>query len=140
MYTKGATLTPSANVPFEDGFFPTKPGYIWAGGLVNYTMMRVAPNSFLTVRNEFWDDPQGYRSSYASTYYEGSFGAQWWPNKLMMVRPEIRFEHAFKSNQLGSGSANDNPGTGLPFKEYGPFDNGVRLSQLTLACDVTYHF
>jgi hypothetical protein len=140
MYTKGATLTPSANVPFEDGFFPTKPGYIWAGGLVNYTMMRVAPNSFLTVRNEFWDDPQGYRSSYASTYYEGSFGCQWWPNKLMMVRPEIRFEHAFKSNQLGSGSANDNPGTGLPFKEYGPFDNGVRLSQLTLACDVTYHF
>ena len=72
MFTHHAVTAPTASVPIEDGFYPTKPGYVWAGGLVNYTCARIAKNAFLTLRNEFWDDPQGYRSGYDSTYYEGS--------------------------------------------------------------------
>jgi hypothetical protein len=137
MWTTHCLTAPSAKVPVEDGFYPTKTGYVWTGGIVNYTMYRFAPNAFLTLRNEYWDDPSGYRSSYSSDYYEGAIGAQYWPSKLIMIRPEVRFEHAFKHNGLSSTSA---PYAGAGGIVSGPFDNGVKQSQVTLAVDITYHF
>ena len=104
-----------------------------------FTMCRVAPNAFLTLRNEWWDDPDGYRSGYGSAYYEGSIGAQYWPNKLIMIRPEIRFEHALRHDGLASSSAAFN-GTGLPETVAGPYDNGTKQTQVTFAVDITYHF
>jgi len=139
MYQKGSSIVPTAEVPYVDGFFPVKPGFVWAGGLVNYTCARIAPNAFLTFRNEWWDDPDGFRSGYASPYYEGSVGITWWMNKLMVFRPEIRFEHCFKANSLESASGADNS-TGLPETLPGAYDNGLKQSQLTFLCDITYHF
>ena len=100
MFTEDCVTAPTKDIPVEDGFYPTKAGYVWAGGILNYTCCRIAPNAFMTFRNEFWDDPHGYRSGYSSTYYEGSFGVNWWPNKLLCMRPEVRFEHSFKENGL----------------------------------------
>jgi hypothetical protein len=139
MYQKGASTVPTSYVPFVDGFYPTKDGYVWAGGVVNYTCFRISPNAFFTVRNEYWDDPDGCRSGYASPYYEGSVGVTWWMNKLMVFRPELRFEHCFKANSLESASGPDNF-TGAPTNMPGAYDNGLKQSQLTLMCDVTYHF
>jgi hypothetical protein len=139
MYTKNCQTEPSAAVPFEDGFYPTKAGYVWAGGLVNYTCCRVAPNAFLNFRNEYWDDPYGYRSGYSSGYYEGSIGINWWPNKLLCFRPEIRYEHCFKKGGLESATGQDNP-TGVPTPMFGAYDNGTRQNQVTFAIDLTYHF
>jgi len=139
MYTKHAVTAPSPSVPIEDGFYPTSPGYTWAGGVVNYTMERIAPNAFLSLRNEWWDDPHGYRSGYSSTYYEGSFGMTWWPNKLLVLRPEVRFEHSFKNHGLESSSGAFNT-SGAPEIANGAYDNGTRHSQLTFACDATFHF
>jgi len=102
-------------------------------------MCRVANNTFLTLRNEYWDDPRGYRSGYGSDYYEGSFGFQWWPTKLIMVRPELRFERALHKNGLASSSAGFNT-TGAPETVVGPYDNGTRQNQLTAAVDITFHF
>jgi hypothetical protein len=139
MYTFDATTEPTKKVPVEDGFYPTKAGTVWTGGILNYTMYRFAPNAFLTIRNEYWDDPDGYRSSYASDYYEGSIGMQYWPNKLIMLRPEIRLEHALKHDGLVSASA--------PYAAQfangtssGPYDGGTKQTQVTLAMDITYHF
>ena len=139
MYMKNATTEPTAAVPFQDAFYPTKNGFIWAGGLVNYTMDRIAPNAFLTLRNEFWNDPDGARSGYSSSYYEGAFGMTWWPNKLLCIRPEIRFEHSFAQHGLESATGPDNT-TGVPTPKNGAYDNGTRHSQLTFACDATFHF
>jgi hypothetical protein len=139
MYQKGSSTEPTPEVPFVDGFYPVKPGYVWAGGLVNYTCARIGPNSFITFRNEWWDDPDGFRSGYASPYYEGSVGLTWWMNKLMVFRPEIRFEHCFKENSLESASGADNT-TGAPTTMAGAYDNGLKQSQLTFMCDLTYHF
>jgi hypothetical protein len=139
MYQDGASTVPTADVPFVDGFYPTKPGYVWAGGIVNYTCARISPNAFLTLRNEWWDDPDGCRSGYASTYYEGTIGMTWWMNKLIVFRPELRFEHCFKANSLESSSGPDNF-TGVPTTMAGAYDNGTKQSQVTLMCDVTYHF
>jgi hypothetical protein len=139
MYQDGASTVPTADVPFVDGFYPTKNGFVWAGGLVNYTCFRIGPNSYVDFRNEWWDDPDGCRSGYASPYYEGTVGLTWWMNKLMVFRPELRFEHCFKANSLESSSGPDNF-TGAPAIMAGAYDNGLKQSQLTLMCDVTYHF
>jgi hypothetical protein len=122
-----------------DGFYPTKDGYVWAGGLLNYTCFRISPKAFFTVRNEWWDDPDGSRSGYSSPYYEGSVGITWWMNKLMVFRPELRFDHSFKANALESSSGPDNF-SGAPEIMHGAYDNGLKNSQLTFMCDLTYHF
>ena len=139
MYTNNCTTTPTTNVPYEDGFFPTHSGKAWDAGIVNYTCFRLADNAFLTLRNEYWDDPDGYRSGYSSPYSEHAIGITWFPNKLLMIRPEIRFEHAYKTNGLASASANYNT-TGAPETVYSAYDNGTRQSQVTFAIDATFHF
>ena len=139
MWTNACTTVPSYKVPIEDGFFPTHNGRAWTGGLVNYTCFRLACNTFLTVRNEYWDDPNGYRSGYSSPYSEHAIGITWWPNKLLVIRPEIRFEHCYKTNGLASSSAAFNT-SGAPETFYGAYDNGTRSSQLTFAIDATFHF
>jgi hypothetical protein len=139
MWTHGCSTVPTEKVPIEDGFFPVKDGRAYTTGIVNYTCRRMSGNSFLTFRNEYWADPDGYRSGYASSYYEGSIGAQWWPNKLIMIRPEVRYEHAFQVGGLASSSAGFNT-TGAPINVHGPYDNGQKTSQVTVAIDLTYHF
>ena len=139
MYQKGSSTEPTAQVPFVDGFYPTKAGYVWAGGIVNYTCDRISPNAFLTLRNEWWDDPSGFRSGYSSAYYEGTLGATWWLNKLIVIRPEVRFEHCFTAGGLESASGADNS-NGVPTPMAGAYDNGTKQSQLTVACDITFHF
>jgi hypothetical protein len=138
MWTDHATTGPTKDVPYEDGFFPTKPGRVWTGGVVNYTCYRLACNSFFTFRNEFWDDPRGYRSSYGSTYSEHAIGITWFPNKLIMIRPEIRVDHAYKHDGLASASANFNSGTVT--HQAGAYDNGTRQTQVTASIDMTFHF
>ena len=139
MYQKGSSTGPTSYVPFVDGFFPVKDGYVWAGGLLNYTCFRIGPNAFFTVRNEWWDDPSGFRSGYASPYYEGTLSITWWLNKLVVFRPEIRFDHSFKANSLESASGPDNS-SGAVETLAGAYDNGTKNSQLTFSCDVTIHF
>jgi hypothetical protein len=139
MYTNDCTTHPTKAVPIEDGFYPTKPGYAWAAGIVNYTCFRIAPNAFLTFRNELWDDPTGYRSGYSSAYFESSVGITWWASKLVAFRPEIRYDHCFSQNGLESTSGADNT-TGAPARMHGAYDNGTRDNQVTFAVDVTYHF
>jgi len=139
MFTNGCTTGPTAKVPIEDGFYPVKAGRAFGTGLVNYTMYRFACNAYFTVRNEGWDDPHGYRSGYGSWYSEHAIGITWFPDKLIMIRPEIRFDHAYTRNGLASSSAEYNT-TGAPEHVVGPFDSGTRQSQLTFACDVTIRF
>ena len=139
MWTNGCATGPTYKVPYEDGFFPTHTGKAWDAGIVNYTCFRIAPNAFFTVRNEYWDDPQGYRSGYSSPYSEHAMGITWFPNKLLMIRPEIRFERCYKTNGLASSTANYNT-SGAPQTFYGAYDNGTRQNQLTFAIDATFHF
>jgi hypothetical protein len=126
-------------VPYQDGFYPVHSGTIAEGGVVNYTEYRLAPNAFLSIRNEWWDDGGGARSGYASAYDENSLGVTYYPNKLIFIRPEVRFEHAFTHNGLASTTAAYNS-TGAPKTVAGPYDSGTKQSQITFAIDITYHF
>ena len=56
MYQLDATTHPTAAVPYQSGAFPTKSGFVKEFAILNYTMYRLGPGTFATVRNEVFDD------------------------------------------------------------------------------------
>jgi len=86
---------------------------------LNYTMFRIAPNAFISVRNEYMNDKVGSRTGFATQYTEHAIGLTWWPDKLITIRPELRFDHSY-----------DVPA----------YNNGTRKNQLAFVTDVIFHF
>ena len=119
MYMFDTKTGPTKEVPFQSGSFPVRSGYAPEWGIVNYTMFRIAPSAFLTLRNEFYDDIVGSRTGHATKYSEHSFGLTWWPNKIVTLRPELRFDHSY-----------DTPA----------FNNGTRRNQLVASMDFIIHY
>ena len=56
MYMNDAIDHPTEDVPFQSGSFPVQNGYAPEWAVVNYTMFRIARNTFFTVRNEYIND------------------------------------------------------------------------------------
>jgi hypothetical protein len=119
MFQHNATTGPTASVPFQNGSFPVQAGYAPEWAVLNYTMFRLAGGTFLTVRNEYVDDKVGNRTGFATPYSEHAIGITWWPNKVVTIRPELRFDHSYN---------------------VAAFDNGTRKSQFTATCDIIVHF
>jgi len=108
--------TQSGFVP--SGAFPTA-SYASEWAVLNYLNYRLAGNTYASFRNEYFDDKDGQRSGFATPYIENTVGLTWWPNSLLTVRPELRYEHALNA---------------------APYDNGTKSHQRTLAMDVIVHF
>ncbi len=95
------------------------PGYAPEVAVVNYTMFRLSPNAYLSIRNEVFNDIKGQRTGTATPYTEHAIGITWWPDKLLTVRPELRYEHSYDRRA---------------------YDTGTRKNQFTAAMDVIFHF
>jgi hypothetical protein len=123
--------------PYTDGQIPVHPGWSHEWATLNYTMFRLAPDLFFTVRNELFDDCDGQRTGYATLYDEHSVGLTWWPSSIITVRPELRYERADGCH----GGANHLNST-IPgyIDEMKPYDNGTRRQQLTFSMDCIVHF
>ena len=119
MYMNDAKTQPTAEVPFQSGSFPVKPGYAPEWGILNYTMFRISPTAFFTVRNEFYNDIVGSRTGHATKYSEHSMGVTWWPDKIATLRPELRFDHSYDT---------------------AAFDNGGRRNQFVASMDFIIHY
>lgn len=119
MFQHHATNGSTSQVPYQNGFFPIANGFAPEFAIVNYTMFRISPNSFFTVRNEFFNDISGNRTGYKTRYTENTIGVTWWPNKSLTVRPELRFDHSYDAKT---------------------YNNGTKQSQLIFGCDVIQHF
>ena len=119
MYMNDAIDHPTQEVPFQGGSFPVRNGYAPEWAVLNYTMFRIAPSAFFTVRNEYFKDKIGSRTGFATDYSEHSIGITWWPDKLITIRPELRYDHSYAERA---------------------FDNGTRHNQLVFATDVIFHF
>jgi hypothetical protein len=119
MYQNHATTAPTQSVPYQNGSFPVRAGYAPEWATVNYTMFRLGPAVFFTVRNEVFDDIVGNRTGFATFYSEHAIGLTWWPDKIITVRPELRFDHSYAAEA---------------------FDNGTRHNQFTASFDIIYHF
>jgi Putative beta-barrel porin-2, OmpL-like. bbp2 len=119
MYMNDAIDHPTSEVPFQGGSFPVRNGYAPEWAVLNYTMFRIAPSAFFTVRNEYFKDKVGSRTGFATDYSEHSIGITWWPDKLITIRPELRYDHSYAERA---------------------FDNGTRHNQLVFMTDVIFHF
>jgi len=95
------------------------PGYAPEWAAVNYVMVRLTGDAFLSLRNEFLDDHKGQRTGYATTYSEHALGLTYWPNRLITIRPELRYEHAYSAPA---------------------YDGGTRCAQFMFGGDVVFHF
>ena len=119
MFMEDAIDHPTKEVPFQNGSFPVRNGYAPEWAILNYTMFRISRDAFFTVRNEYFKDKVGSRTGFATQYTEHSIGITWWPDKLITIRPELRFDHSYD----------------LP-----AYNNGTRKDQLAFVTDVIYHF
>src|SRR5437868_1189305 len=119
MYMNDAKTHPTSAVLVQSGSFPVKPGYAPEWGILNYTMFRITPTAFITVRNEFYDDKVGSRTGHATSYSEHSLGVTWWPDKIVTLRPEFRFDHSYDT---------------------AAFENGARRNQVVASMDFIIHY
>jgi hypothetical protein len=119
MWEYNAIDHPTNDVPFRSGSFPVQNGYAPEWAVVNYTMFRLAGNTFLTLRNEYFDDKVGSRTGFATDYSEHAIGITWWPNKLITIRPELRYDHSYAERV---------------------YNNGTRHNQLAFTTDVIFHY
>jgi len=119
MYMEDVIDHPTNEVPFQSGSFPVRNGYAPEWAVLNYTMFRIAPSAFFTVRNEYFKDKVGSRTGFATDYSEHSIGITWWPDKLITIRPELRYDHSYAERA---------------------FDNGTDHNQLVFTTDVIFHY
>ncbi len=71
------------------------PGLSQTYGILNYTMVQVAPRDFVTVRNEWWRDDRGMRSGIAGHYSTHAIGLTHQFNDIVMIRPEAGFYRCY---------------------------------------------
>jgi hypothetical protein len=95
------------------------PGLSTVVGGVNYTNIMLTTRDYVTVRNDFMEDVRGARTGFINLYGEHTVGWGHYFNPNVIVRPEIRFDHAYNTPA---------------------FDNGLRKNQFTVAGDVILRF
>jgi len=89
----------------------------WA--VVNYVEKQFSNKDYLTIRNEYFNDLKGQRTGFRTQYSEHLLGWGHWIGSTILIRPELRFEHAY-----------DAPA----------YNAGMKSSQLVFASDVIFHF
>jgi hypothetical protein len=119
MYMNDATSHATSEVPFQGGSFPVRDGYAPEWAILNYTNFRIAPNAYISVRNEYMNDKVGSRTGFATQYTEHTIGLTWWPDKIITLRPEIRFDHSYDTKA---------------------YNNGTRQNQVAFVTDMIFHF
>jgi Putative beta-barrel porin-2, OmpL-like. bbp2/Carboxypeptidase regulatory-like domain len=89
----------------------------WAA--VHYAEKQLSAKNYLSIRSDFLDDLKGQRTGFKNRYAEETLSWGHWVGSTILLRPEIRFDHAF-----------DRPA----------YDDGTRRSQFTLAMDVIFKY
>lgn len=97
------------------------PGVSSAVGFVNFFQVLLSAKSYLSIRNDFLNDPQGNRTGFATAYTSHTIGFAHHFNSTITMRPEIRYETAY--------------GNGIT-----PYDNGTKKDQYSVAGDVVIRF
>ncbi|HEY4440902.1 MAG TPA: outer membrane beta-barrel protein [Candidatus Elarobacter sp.] len=81
-------------------------GHATWNGLAGYASAAVTPKVTVTGRYEVFNDPQGYRSSYAQKWGEGTLTFAYAPSTPLLFRLEVRADH---SNVMPWVDGNGNP-------------------------------
>lgn len=105
------------NVP---GFGPNRtPGYAPEYGVVNYLNIKLSDATFMSIRNEYYNDALGQRTGFATHYSSHTLGFTHWVTPDLQVRPEFRLDHSYNAPA---------------------YNNGLKNNQLLAAFDVIIHY
>jgi hypothetical protein len=85
-------------------------------GIVNYLTYTLAPQLSATVRMEFWDDSQGFRTGFPGLYVVPTLGMQYKPRNDIIIRPEIRYDYNDESRPFDGHHGLFTAGTDLIFR------------------------
>ena len=81
------------------------PGTSLNYGILNYTMFQLSRRDYFTVRNEWYADPRGERTGFATNYSSHTIGISHQINDLLMIRPEVGFYHSYDVPAFNLGKA-----------------------------------
>jgi len=117
----GGTQIFGPNQQFASGMGPGPiiPGRSEAEGLVNYFQILEGKNDFMSIRTDFLNDPEGYRTGFKNLYFSETLGWTHFFSPMTTIRPEIRWE-----------TGDRNPA----------YDNGTRKTQFEIALDLIQRF
>jgi Putative beta-barrel porin-2, OmpL-like. bbp2 len=96
------TITGTLGAQCKTGTKCTAPVY----AALNYFMYEISPTDTIGFRNEIFDDAEGARTGFKTTYSEHTVSWTHWLSTAMMVRPEVRFEHSYQRNAYDGGRTN----------------------------------
>jgi hypothetical protein len=68
-------------------------GFVNDWGVVQYLTYQFAPKLSGTVRLEFFDDPQGWKTGTKGIYQTLTLGVTYKPKPWLWFRPEVRYDH-----------------------------------------------
>jgi hypothetical protein len=114
----------------RDNVATTRSGYVRWYGVSNYFEVQVSEKSYVTFRNEALRDEQGQRTGFATWYSTHTLGWVYKPNNVVILRPEIKYSHAYSAN------AYDQPES-LITGSRGP---GTRNNQFEVTFDIIFRF
>jgi Putative beta-barrel porin-2, OmpL-like. bbp2/Carboxypeptidase regulatory-like domain len=89
----------------------------WAA--VNYVERQFSARNYISVRSDFLDDEKGQRTGFKTRYTEATLMWGHWVGTTVLLRPELRFDHAFDATA---------------------YDNGTRRNQFQFAMDAIFKF
>lgn len=118
MYGRNVPGFGPGGTPGVPGSAPT-PGTAGAFGIVNYLNAELDSRTFVTFRNEYYNDLKGQRTGHATRYSSHTLGLTRWVTPDLEIRPELRYEHAY-----------DTPA----------YDNGKKNYQMTALVDAILHY
>jgi hypothetical protein len=72
--------------------------------MLNYVNRQLGKKNFISIRNEFFDDLKGQRTGFKTRYTEQTVSWNHWLGTTVLLRPEVRFEHAFDAAAYDSGN------------------------------------
>jgi hypothetical protein len=112
---------PSKSFDEEVGPGTAIPGAATAEGFVNFFQILFSLKDYLSIRNDFLNDPQANRTGFRTFYSSHTIGFVHHFNNYIRIRPELRYERAWEGNVT-------------------PYDNGTRKDQYTAAMDLILRF
>ena len=83
------------------------PGHVPEYGVVNYLNIKLSDQTFLSIRNEYYNDADGQRTGFATHYSSHSLGFTHWVTPDLQIRPEFRFDHSYDLPAYNGGRKNN---------------------------------
>ncbi|HEX7817518.1 outer membrane beta-barrel protein [Dyella sp.] len=120
IYVRDQPGAPLGKPGYALGEAPPYPaGHNPAFGIVNYFNIELDPKNMVSIRNEFYNDEQGQRTTFATRYSSHTIGLTHWVSQDLEIRPEFRYERAY---------------------DFPAYNNGKRNYQVTALVDAILHY